>query len=63
MVYDRDRVGNSKPAQQVKLWERDGLLWEGELELKLSGLGAIQSKWGSIRIIVDDGCFEVVEDG
>lgn len=35
--------------------ERDGLLREEKLELKLLGLGAIQHKWGSIRIIVDDG--------
>lgn len=31
------------------------LLREEKLELKLSGLGAIWSKWGSIRIMVDDG--------
>lgn len=33
------------------LWERDGLLGEKKLELKLSGLGAIHNKWGSIRIM------------
>lgn len=26
-----------------------------KLELKLSGLGASPSKWGSIRIMLDDG--------
>lgn len=30
-----------------------------KFELKLSGLGAIRSKWGSIRIMVDDGWGEV----
>lgn len=29
------------------------------MELKLSGLGAIPSKWGSIRIMVDDGWGEM----
>lgn len=55
MVYDRDRGGNLKPVQWVMLWERDGLLREKKLELKLLGLGAIQNKWGSIRVMVDDG--------
>lgn len=36
------------------LWERDGLLGEKKLELRLSGLGAIHNKWGSIRIMFDD---------
>lgn len=31
------------------------------MELKLSGLGTIRCKWGSIRIIVDDGCGEMAQ--
>ena len=55
MDYDRDEGGNLKPDQWVTQWERDGLLREKKLELKLLGLGAIQNKWGSIRVMVDDG--------
>lgn len=36
--------------------------WGETSELKLSGLGAIRSKWGSIRMTVDEGmakCSEV----
>lgn len=29
--------------------------WGEKSELKLSGLGAIRSKWGSIRMMVDEG--------
>lgn len=32
-----------------------------KLELKLSGLGAIRSKWGSIRIMADDGWGEMAQ--
>ena len=40
------------------VWERDGLLREEKLELKLSGLGGIRNKCGSIRTVVDDGWSE-----
>lgn len=54
MACDRDRGGNLRPVQWVTLWERDGLLSEEKLELKLLGLRAIRNKWGSIRVMVDD---------